>query len=69
MKRIGGGGGVARFWVVLTLSLPWASIVAQLRYPLTPIYSNREYLGNPRESHEIEGICSIMLRGIPITHI
>ena len=38
---------------MLTLSLPRATIVAKLGYPLISIYSNRESLGNPWESHEI----------------
>ena len=45
------------FWrggrYTLTLSLPRATIVAKLGYPLISIYSNRESLGNPRESREI----------------
>ena len=48
--------------IVLTFSLPRATIVAKLGYPFISIYSNRETLGNPRQSHEIKGKCFIILR-------
>ena len=54
---------------LLTLSLPQATIVAKLGYPLISSYSKRESLGNPRESQGIKGKCSIILRAIPTTHI